>query len=146
MKATPLHSRSLLILALAIVLISLSLRSFADEVAPAESEPITPAAMLCRGAWAIGAVHDPFNVGNPVVSYLPPGTIVFNYSKASRLQGYLEVQTHYRHPLLIKSESPSPWACTPKAPNSILRSSQGLLGALPIDKVILHENLSRLFR
>jgi hypothetical protein len=103
-----------------------------------------PAAVLCKGAWAMTTLPDPFKKGVPLVSYLPAGTIIFSWSKAEPIPnatGYLEVLTHYGHPVIIESAEPHPYACTHKAPDSVLRTAANLIGSLPTNKVVFHENI-----
>nr|VFJ57351.1 MAG: hypothetical protein BECKFM1743A_GA0114220_101887 [Candidatus Kentron sp. FM]VFJ58019.1 MAG: hypothetical protein BECKFM1743C_GA0114222_102142 [Candidatus Kentron sp. FM]VFK11826.1 MAG: hypothetical protein BECKFM1743B_GA0114221_102092 [Candidatus Kentron sp. FM] len=108
----------------------------------AEEKDLT---IMQYGAWGLRLHKDPFKNRHPAVSYLPPGTILFDSSSSpSYLDGYIEVLPQYGHKLHIKEKMSIPDAT--KETGAIKEISihspiKGLVEEPPTDSLIFHKSV-----
>ena len=93
--------------------------------------------ILKYGAWGLCYQKDPFRNKYPVVSYLPPGSIVFSVEK-SPLKGYIAILSHYGHKLHIKEKI---GLIPNEEPVPILKSIEGIVDAPPSNSIIFHKSI-----
>lgn len=93
------------------------------------------------GAWGLALNADPFKNKYPVVSYLPPGTILFQTQPSPPPlgnYGYVEVLSQYGHRLHIKKTMDLQGEVIEI---SVFSSIKGLLKEPPTDSLIFHKSV-----
>lgn len=93
--------------------------------------------ILQYGVWGLSANPDPFKNKYPVVSYLPPGTIIFSV-EPSLWKDYVRVLTQYGHKLHIKNKISVPGAAKKI---SVLTPIAGLLSSPPTNSLVFHKSI-----